>query len=140
MIFNFQILFYCLYCWISNFIKLCFFNYWTDHVIFSLLLDNMVNYIVFEYIKAWILGLSYNDIFSFLWTIEFIHTHTHTHKYFYFCPHTVAWRILVPWPGIEPRLWQWNFWILTTGPLENSCVWFFHSIFCFHKWDWTIVS
>ena len=27
---------------------------------------------------------------------------------------------LVPWPGIEPRPWQWKHWVLTTGPPGNS--------------------
>ena len=27
-----------------------------------------------------------------------------------------AGRILAPWPGIEPRSWQWKCWILTPGP------------------------
>ena len=29
------------------------------------------------------------------------------------------WGISVPWPGIEPRPWHWNHWVLTTGPPGN---------------------
>ena len=32
----------------------------------------------------------------------------------------MACRILVPWPGIEPRPWPWKCQGLTTGPLGNS--------------------
>ena len=34
--------------------------------------------------------------------------------------HQVAYEILVPWLGIEPRLWQWKCQVLTTGPPVNS--------------------
>ena len=31
-----------------------------------------------------------------------------------------SYRILVPWPEIEPRPWQWKRWVLTTETPENS--------------------
>ena len=34
--------------------------------------------------------------------------------------HQVAYEILVPWLGIEPRLLQWKCQVLTTGPPGNS--------------------
>ena len=37
-----------------------------------------------------------------------------------FWPHSVAWGILVPWPGIEPVPLQWKHRVLTTGPPGNS--------------------
>ena len=37
-----------------------------------------------------------------------------------FWPRWVACRILVPWPGIEPGVRQWEHWVLTTGPPGNS--------------------
>ena len=40
--------------------------------------------------------------------------------YLFFWPRHVACRILVPWPGIEPRPRQWKRRVLTTGPPGNS--------------------
>ena len=35
-------------------------------------------------------------------------------------PYCMACRVLVPWPGIEPRPWQWKHQVLTTGLPGNS--------------------
>ena len=40
--------------------------------------------------------------------------------FFFFWSHHPACGILVPWPGIEPGLWQWNHWVLTTGLPRKS--------------------
>ena len=40
--------------------------------------------------------------------------------YFIFWLHHVAYRIVVPQPGIQPGPQQWKCWVLTTGPLGNS--------------------
>ena len=44
-------------------------------------------------------------------------------------------RILVPWPGIGPRAWQWKCWVLTTGPTGSfhyftyrDCLFLFDSV------------
>ena len=38
----------------------------------------------------------------------------------FICLFCGAYRILVPWPGVEPRLTQWKHWVLTAGPPGNS--------------------
>ena len=43
---------------------------------------------------------------------------------FLFWLHHSAYRILVPWPGIEPGPWQWKHWVLTTG----------------NSWSWSLLS
>ena len=40
--------------------------------------------------------------------------------FFHFWPCQLAWGILVPQPGIEPRPLQWRCWVLTTEPTGNS--------------------
>ena len=40
--------------------------------------------------------------------------------FFFFWPHYPARRILVPWPGINQRPWQWKRGTLTTGLPGNS--------------------
>ena len=37
-----------------------------------------------------------------------------------FWPCHTPWGILVSWPGMEPSTWQWERWVLTTGPPGNS--------------------
>ena len=42
----------------------------------------------------------------------------------FFCLHHVAFRILIPWSGMEPHPGQWKRWVLTTGPPGNSSLFF----------------
>ena len=50
--------------------------------------------------------------------------------FLFFCLHPTAWRILVPWPGIEPGPCHWKRGVLTTGlpgnswdPILRLCLW-----------------
>ena len=47
-------------------------------------------------------------------------------KFFFLAAPCMAFGILVPWPGIEPRSWQWKCWVLTTGPPGNPRVKYSH--------------
>ena len=40
--------------------------------------------------------------------------------FFFFWPQRAVCRILIPWPGIEPRPWHWKLRFLTTGTPGNS--------------------
>ena len=60
------------------------------------------------------LPLDCQGILIFLFLFLFIYL------FIYFWPHHVACRFLAPWPGIEPRPWQWKHGVLTTGPPGNS--------------------
>ena len=51
---------------------------------------------------------------------------------FFFCPHHAAYRILVLWPGIEPRpsvveMWSPNYWTARWFPRILFCSIFFHN-------------
>ena len=57
--------------------------------------------------------------FWFLWGVFcFLWGESSFFFFFFFWPCYMVCRILVPWPGIEPRPWQWKRQVLTTGPLE----------------------
>ena len=44
-------------------------------------------------------------------------------SHFVFWPHHATCRILVPWPGIEPRPWHCKYRILTPGLPGNVLIW-----------------
>ena len=69
--------------------------------------------------------------------------------FFFFWHWLMACGILVPWPGIEPRPWQWKCQVLTTGLPRNSLVIFrivrvvhlslqpsSRTLFSSSKWTW----
>ena len=59
-------------------------------------------------------------------------------SFFFFWPQHIACRILVPWPELEPRLWQWKCPNLTTGPSGNSLCLLFYWIWkvCHPNFHW----